>query len=86
MSGKKSGKSQGILRWMISGNPGKSTCDAFIFSYVSHWSSTLRLDFTPNLVHRLAFGTPKFYIAPYGKINHRLFNLDYNCDVKSGLN
>ena len=30
----------------------------------------LRLDFTSKLVHGLAFGTPKFYIAPYGKINH----------------
>ena len=28
-----------------------------------------------NLVHRLAFGTPKFYIVPYGKIDHGLVNL-----------
>ena len=46
----------------------------------------LRPDFTSKLVHRLAFGTPKFYIAPYDKINHRLVNLGCNCDVKSGLN
>ena len=38
-----------------------------------------------NLVHGLAFGTPKFYIAPYDKINHGLVNLSCNCDVKSGL-
>ena len=46
----------------------------------------LRPDFTSKLVHGLAFGTLKIYIAPYGKINHRLVNLSYNCDVKSGLN
>ena len=40
---------------------------------------------TSNLVHGLAFGTPNFYIAPYGKINHRLEYLGYNCDVKSDL-
>ena len=34
----------------------------------------------------LAFGTPKIYIAPYDKINHRLVNLSCNCDMKSGLN
>ena len=38
-----------------------------------------------NLVHGLAFGTPKFYIAPYGKINHGLVCLSYNCDMKSDL-
>ena len=27
-----------------------------------------------NLVHGLAFGTPKFYIAPYRKIKHELVN------------
>ena len=31
--------------------------------------SGLRPDFTSNLVHGLAFGTPIFYIAPYDKIN-----------------
>ena len=46
---------------------------------------SFRPDFTSKLEHRLAFGTPKFYIAPYGKINHALFNLSYNCNVKSGL-
>ena len=29
-------------------------------------------DFKSKLVHGLAFGTAKFYIAPYDKINHRL--------------
>ena len=47
--------------------------------------SSLRPDFTSNLVHVLAFGTPKFYIAPYDKIKHELVNLSSNCDVKSGL-
>ena len=45
----------------------------------------LRADFTSKLVHGLAFGPPKFYIAPYDKINHGLVNLTYNCDVKLGL-
>ena len=45
----------------------------------------LRPDFTSKLVHGLAFGTPKFYIAPYDKINHELVNLSYKCDVKSDL-
>ena len=44
-----------------------------------------RPDFTSKLVHVLAFGTPKFYIAPYDKIKHQLVNLSSNCDVKSGL-
>ena len=38
-----------------------------------------------KLVHVLAFGTPKFYIAPYDKIKHELVNLSCTCDVKSGL-
>ena len=46
---------------------------------------SLRPDFTSKLVHVLAFGTPKFYIAPYDKIKHELVNLSTNCDVKSGL-
>ena len=46
----------------------------------------LRPDFTSKLVHVLAFGTPKFFIAPYDKIKHELVNLSSNCDVKSGLN
>ena len=45
----------------------------------------LRPDFTSKLVHVLAFGTPKFYIAPYDKIKHKLVNLSSNCDVKSDL-
>ena len=45
----------------------------------------LRPDFTSKFVHVLAFGTPKFYIAPYDKIKHELVNLSSNCDVKSGL-
>ena len=39
-------------------------------------------DFTSKIVHVLAFGIPKFYIAPYDKINHGLVNLSCNCDVK----
>ena len=46
---------------------------------------SIRPDFTSKLVHVLAFGTPKFYIAPYDKIKHELVNLSSNCDVKSGL-
>ena len=38
-----------------------------------------------KLVEGLAFRTSKFYIAPYSKINCRLVNLSYNCDVKLGL-
>ena len=38
-----------------------------------------------KLVRELAFGTPKFYIAPYDKINHGLVNMSSNCDVKTGL-
>ena len=45
----------------------------------------LRPDFTSKLVHVLAFGTLKFYIAPYDKIKHELVNLSSNCDVKSRL-
>ena len=48
-------------------------------------SVAFRLDFTSKLVYGLTFGTPKFYIAPYDKINHGLVNLSSNCDVKSGL-
>ena len=46
---------------------------------------SFRPDFTSKLVRELAFGTPKFYIAPYDKINHGLVNMSSNCDVKSGL-
>ena len=42
-------------------------------------------DFTSKLVHWIAVGTPKFYVAPYDKINHGLVKLSCNCDVKSGL-
>ena len=47
--------------------------------------SGLRPDFKSQLEHGLAFGIPKFYIAPYDKINHGLVNLSSNCDVKSGI-
>ena len=33
MSGKKSGKSQEILRWMISGNPDELLCLLFYFMF-----------------------------------------------------
>ena len=45
----------------------------------------LRPDFTSKLVHVLAFGIPKFYIALYDKIKHELVNRSSSCDVKSGL-
>ena len=45
----------------------------------------LRHNFTLKLVFVLAFGTPKFYIAPYDKINHGLVNLSYNCNLKFDL-
>ena len=48
-------------------------------------NTSLRPDFTSKLVHVLAFGTPKFYIAPYNKIKHELVNQSSNCDVKLGL-
>ena len=48
-------------------------------------SGALRPDFTSNLVHGLAFRTPKFYIVPYSKIKQEFINLSYNCDVKLGL-
>ena len=47
--------------------------------------NNLRPDFTSNLVYGLAFEIPKFYIAPYDKINSGLVKLSSNCDVKSGL-
>ena len=50
-----------------------------------HIFGTFRPDFTSKLVHILAFGTPKFYIAPYDKLKHKLVNLSSNCYVKSGL-
>ena len=53
--------------------------------FKSDVKSGLRPAFTSKLVHVLAFGTLKFYIAPYDKIKHELVNLNSNCDVKSGL-
>ena len=46
-----------------------------------------------KVVHALAIVIPKFYIAPYGNINHKFVNLrhycysnlSYSCDMKSGL-
>ena len=46
---------------------------------------TLRPNFKSKLVHVLAFGILKFYIAPYDKIIHELANLSSNCDLKLGL-
>ena len=57
----------------------------FFFFFFFDKYITLRPDFTSKLVHVLAFGTPKFYIAPYDKIKRELVNLSSNCDVKSGL-
>ena len=53
----------------------------FMLNLVEH--EIFRSDFTSKLEHGLAFGTPKFYIVPYDKINHTLVNLSYNCDVES---
>ena len=50
-----------------------------------HMCVSLRPHFTSKLVPWLAFGTPKFYIVPYDKINSRPVNLSCNCDVKLGL-
>ena len=55
------------------------------FISCSIYIESLRADFTSKLVRELAFGTPKFYIAPYERINHGLVNMSFNCDVKSGL-
>ena len=55
------------------------------FQFAVCFDKTLRPDFTSKLEHGLTFGTPKFYIAPCDKINHRLVNLSCSCDVKSGL-
>ena len=47
--------------------------------------STLRPNFTLNLVHRLAFGTPKFYIVPNGKTDCRFVNLSYKYNLNLGI-
>ena len=41
--------------------------------------------FHVELSARLAFGTPKIYIATYDTVNYGLVNLGVNCDVKMGL-
>ena len=56
----------------------------FIDDILCH-SATIDQHLGPKLVHVLAFGTPKFHIAPYDTIKHELVNLSSNCDVKSGL-
>ena len=61
---------------------GPNVCFILVLILISMF---LRPDFTSKLEHVLAFGTPKFYIAPYDKIKHELVNLSSNCDVKSGL-
>ena len=60
------------------------TYEERVLSFLSFFL-TLRPDFTSKLVHVLAFGTPKFYIAPYDEIKHELVNLSSNCDMKWGL-
>ena len=50
-----------------------------------NYCKTLRPDFTSKLVHRLAYGTPKFYIISYDTINRKLVNLSCDCSVKLGL-
>ena len=57
----------------------------YTLKILARWiDERLRPDFTSNLVHGLAVGTPKVDIAPYDKINHGFLNLNSNCDVKSG--
>ena len=59
---------------------------AFVYRYSNLMRQLYcKADFTSKLVRELAFGTSKFYIAPYDKINHGLVNMSSNCDVKSGL-
>ena len=73
-------------QWMIEKSPFviiRVFCVLIIFNIFTQIA--LRPDFTSKLVRELAFGTPKFYIAPYDKINHGLVNISSNCDVKSGL-
>ena len=41
--------------------------------------------FHVELITRISIRNTKFYSAPYGKINHGLVNLSYNCDMISGL-
>ena len=58
----------------------------FLFSLLSiYFFRFLSPNFMSKLVHRLAFGTPKFYIAPYDQLNHGLANLNCNCGLKSDL-
>ena len=74
-----------LLQYTI---PVDKCCFVMIFSSILlffFFFSGLRPDFTSKLVHVLAFGTPKFYIAHYDKIKYKLVNLSFNCDVKSGL-
>ena len=52
-----------------------NTCFVFLLR-----ARTFRPAVTSDLVHRLAFGTSKFYLAPYSKTNQGLIN-----DVKLGL-
>ena len=56
-----------------------------LFSLLFKVHPSSRPDFTSKLVHGLAFGTPKFYIVPYDKINRCFVNLSHNCNVKSRL-
>ena len=77
------------LHWshrLVGGIAGNTVLCANTIVRAYSYITTLRPDFTSKLVHELAFGTPKFYIAPYIKIKHELVNLSSNCDMKSGLN
>ena len=69
-----------VINWLIATFICLLNVTGILFSLIG-----LRPDFTSKLVHVLVFGTPKFYIAPYDKIKHKLVNLSSNCDVKSGL-
>ena len=52
-----------------------------IFGFIPT-TTCFRPDFTSKLVRELTSGTPKFYIAPYDKINHGLVNMSSICDLK----
>ena len=71
-----------LILWILNHIKGYNLCTAEasplkldVHQRVKVMSFSLRTDFTSKLVHGLALGIPKFYIAPYAKINHALVNL-----------
>ena len=80
---------RGLWRWFreVQGSAGKVGIELFYWPLLNDTCKFLsfRPDFTSNLIHGSAFGTPKLYIAPYDKINHGLVFPSSNCDMKSCL-